>query len=76
MPGPSQTLEADGSLLVEAASKPGLQVNASKCEIIVDDYSVTTTMKIFVGFRETPPHELTLILKDKVVDEALNIKQV
>ena len=65
-------------LLVEAASKLGLQLNASKCKIIADNYSVTRIMKIFHGFRETLPNKLTLlgtsILKGKVVDEELNKK--
>ena len=78
MTGPTQAVAADVVLLVEALSKLGLELNASKCEIIADDCSVTMIMKIFDGFRETPPHELTLlrapILKWKAVDEALKKK--
>ena len=78
MPGPTQIMAADVVMLVEAAPKLGLQVNASKCEIVADFYSVTRIMKIFDGFRETPPHELVLlgapIVKGKAVDEALNKK--
>ena len=78
MAGPTQTEATDMVLLVEAASKLGLKLNASKCEIIADDYSVTITMKIFDGFRETPPHELTLfgapILKWNAVNEVLKKK--
>ena len=37
-------------LLVDAASKFGLKLNASKCEILASDYRVTRTMKTFNGF--------------------------
>ena len=78
MAGSNKTVSAEAVLLVEATSKLGLKLNASKCELIVDDCSITRTMKIFDGFRETSPHELTLlgapILKGKAVDEALKKK--
>ena len=61
MTGATQTVTADVILLVEAASKLGLKLNSSKCDIIVDGYSVTRTMKIFDGFRETSQLELTLL---------------
>ena len=74
----TQAVAANAVLLIEAASKLGLKLNASKCEIIANDYSVIKTMRIFDGFRETPPHELTLlgapIIKGKAMDEALKKK--
>ena len=67
-------MTADVVLLVEAASKPELKLNATKWEIIADDCSITRIMKIFDGFREIPPHELTLLrasnFKGKAVNEA------
>ena len=73
MAGPTQTAAADVNLLVEAASKLGLTLNVSKCELIADDYSITRAIKIFDGFRETQPHKFTLlgapILKGKTVEE-------
>ena len=72
--GLTQTVAANVGLLVKAASKLGLQLNASKCEIIAYDYSVTRTMKIFDGFRKTLPYELRLlgapILKGKAIDKS------
>ena len=55
------TVAADVVLLLEAASKLGMKLHISNCEIIADDDSVTRTMKIFDGFGETPQHEVTLL---------------
>ena len=72
------TVVADVVLLVEAAFQLGLKLKASKCQITADDNTVTRTTQIFHGFRETPPHEITLlgapILKGKAIDEALKKK--
>ena len=64
--------------IIESEALTGLQLNAAKCEIMMDDFSLIDSMEVFREFIRIPKEEMTLlgalILQGPALDKALKTK--
>ena len=44
------TVEGDVEAIIQSASETGLKLNQAKCEIIMEDFSMTDSSSIFKNF--------------------------
>ena len=73
------TLKKDINKIIESEASTGLKkLNAAKCEIIMDDFSLIDSMEVFKEFIRIPKEEMTLlgapILQGPALDNALKMK--
>ena len=73
-----QRLRKTSKTIIDSEPVTGLRLNASKCEIISEDFNLIESFEIFKDFARVTKEEITLlgapILKGPALDRALQIK--
>ena len=71
-------LAKDFETIIKAETSTGLKLNTTKCEIIMDDFTILDFFPIFKDLIRVPKDKMTLlgapILQGEALDEALQIK--